>query len=148
MAVGLNEPTSLLPIKGIRLAAISAGIKKHAGLDLVLISLPEGSEVIAVFTQNKFRAAPVQIAEKHLNSMSPRFLLINSGNANAGTGESGYSDAVDCCRMTGALMGLPPMSVLPFSTGVIGQNLPMTCFEKSIPLPYSVLSCRHLWQCR
>ncbi|MCK5337109.1 MAG: bifunctional ornithine acetyltransferase/N-acetylglutamate synthase, partial [Gammaproteobacteria bacterium] len=97
MAVNLAEPDQLLPVKGIRLSAGASGIKKNGATDIVLIEICKDATCSAVFTQNRFRAAPVLIAEKHLEQTSPRLLLINSGNANAGTGDSGYKNAINTC---------------------------------------------------
>ncbi|MCY4269539.1 MAG: bifunctional ornithine acetyltransferase/N-acetylglutamate synthase, partial [Gammaproteobacteria bacterium] len=89
-------PTGELP--GVRLAATSAGIRYRDRLDLVAVELAPGSETAAVFTRNAFRAAPVEIAASHLAAARPRYLLINAGNANAGTGEAGLKAALACCR--------------------------------------------------
>lgn len=140
MAVGLIEPEKLLPVKGVRLATISAGIKKKAGArDLVLIELAAGSQCAAVFTKNLFCAAPVTVAKNNLSTKSPRYLLINAGNANAGTGVRGMDDAQACCRMVAEATGCESNQVLPFSTGVIGENLPLEKFRQGIPLVYSAL---------
>ena len=120
---------TLHPIAGIRLASGSAGINKNNHQDLVVIELCVNSQVSAVFTQNAFCAAPISVAKKHLATSlprySPRYLLINSGNANAGTGKQGIMDAVTCCKTLGGLMHCDLQQVLPFSTGVIGQDLPV-----------------------
>ena len=121
-----NDPVpGLHPVAGLRLASTRAGIKKNGNPDLVLISLARGSSCAAVFTQNAFCAAPVVVAREHLAAMSPSFLLINSGNANAGTGMPGMAAARQCCAALAASTGQPPESVLPFSTGVIGERLPV-----------------------
>ena len=133
MAVNLAEPDQLLPVKGIRLSAGASGIKKNGATDIVLIEICEDATCSAVFTQNRFRAAPVLIAEKHLEQTSPRLLLINSGNANAGTGDSGYKNAINTCELAAAALGCSIEQVLPFSTGVIGENLPVECFSNSLP---------------
>ncbi|MGD8926627.1 MAG: bifunctional ornithine acetyltransferase/N-acetylglutamate synthase, partial [Thioalkalispiraceae bacterium] len=91
-------------IRGIRLQAAAARIRRPDRKDLVLIELAEGSEAAAVFTQNAFCAAPVQLAKKHINETPPRYLLINSGNANAGTGQAGYNAAIECCTAVASLM--------------------------------------------
>ena len=140
MAVGLKEPETLSPVKGVRLAAIAAGIKKKVGAkDLVMFELSEGSKVAAVFTKNQFCAAPVTVSKKHLSEQSPRYLLINAGNANAGTGNAGMQSAMTCCRLVAEVAGCDSDQVLPFSTGVIGENLPLEKFEKGIPLVYASL---------
>ena len=89
--------TILLPVAGIRLATVCAGIKKPNHRDLVIMEIAEGSNTAAVFTRNAFCAAPVIIARDHINQTSPRYLLVNTGNANAGTGEAGLKAAQTCC---------------------------------------------------
>jgi glutamate N-acetyltransferase/amino-acid N-acetyltransferase len=123
----------IYPINGIRLASVAAGIKHTDRNDLVLMELTEGSATAAVFTQNAFCAAPVTIAKKNLSEVSPRYLLINSGNANAGTGEPGYLDAMETCKLLGAATACPMNRILPFSTGVIGQRLQTGKFSTVIP---------------
>lgn len=133
MAVGLTEPDSLAPIKGIRLSSLASGIKKNGKQDMVLIEMTENTECAAMFTQNRFCAAPVMLAKQHLENSKPRFLLINSGNANAGTGEQGMLDARRCCEIVAQQTACSEQQVLPFSTGVIGQNLPVEKFESAMP---------------
>ena len=133
MSVGLIEPDTLLPIKGIRLSSVSAGIKKNQNKDLVLIEMAESSSCAAVFTKNKFCAAPVTLAKQHLAVASPRYLLINSGNANAGTGKQGMDDAVSSCELVAKQSGCSVQQVLPFSTGVIGENLPVDKIVSAMP---------------
>jgi len=140
MSVNLIEPETLLAVDGVRLASVAAGIKKNNSNDLVLIELAEGSYCSAVFTQNKFCAAPVAVAKKHLTLNSPRYLLINSGNANAGTGEQGMSDALESCALVANQGGCKVEEVLPFSTGVIGENLTLNKFETAMPTLYRKLS--------
>lgn len=132
MAVNLIEPDSMHAVKGVRLAAITAGIKKNQSDDLVLIEMAKGSQCAAVFTQNKFCAAPVHVAKKNLLAKLPRYLLINSGNANAGTGEQGMVDALHCCQSVAEHMGCSEEEVLPFSTGVIGENLPVDKIDTAL----------------
>lgn len=133
MTVNLKAPESLLAISGVKLAAIASGIKKKQTKDLVLISFDSSASCAAVFTKNRFRAAPVIISEKNLASARPIVLMINSGNANAGTGDSGYQDALKTCELAAAAVGCEANQVLPFSTGVIGENLPLDCFEQNLP---------------
>jgi len=133
MAVNLIEPDSLLAVEGIQLATVAAGIKKNQSADLVLIELAEKTHCAAVFTQNKFCAAPVSVAKKHLKISSPRYLLINSGNANAGTGDQGMRDAFETCVLIATECDCRPEEVLPFSTGVIGENLPVEKIRAAIP---------------
>ena len=140
MAVALKAPDKLLPVKGVRLAAVAAGIKKKAGAsDLVLFELAPDSVCAATFTKNLFCAAPVIIAKKHLAQQSPRYLLINAGNANAGTGSRGIEDAIACCALVAGLAGCDAAQVLPFSTGVIGENLPLDKFKTGVPLVHAAL---------
>jgi len=133
MAVNLKEPEQLLSIKGIKTAAISAGIKLSGAKDLVLFEMTKGSRCSAVFTKNAFCAAPVAVAKNHLSKIPSRYLLINSGNANAGTGQQGMDDAVTSCQLVADEIHCNLEEVLPFSTGVIGENLPMEKFAQNIP---------------
>jgi glutamate N-acetyltransferase/amino-acid N-acetyltransferase len=132
MAVGLNAPGLLHPVDGVRLAAVAAGIRYPDRSDLALIELAPGTEVAAVFTRNAFRAAPVLLAEAQLARVAPRYLLINSGNANAGTGAEGMAAARASCAAVAARTGCAPDAVLPFSTGVIGEPLPVTRIEDAM----------------
>ena len=124
MSIHLNE------IKGVKCSSIASGIKSNNSLDLSLISLVEGSSTAAVFTQNIFCAAPVLVAKNHLNS-TIQALLINSGNANAGTGKKGLEDSFKSCEMIAEELNIKPEQVLPFSTGVIGQLLPVESIKKN-----------------
>ncbi len=125
MSVLLKESDALKSVRGIRLASGSADLYKNDRDDIVLIELEQGSSAAAVFTRNAFSAAPVKVAQTHLNKSSPRYCLINAGNANAGTGDRGYEDALSSCQALALLTGCQPEQVLPFSTGVIGEYLPM-----------------------
>ncbi|TVP50899.1 MAG: bifunctional glutamate N-acetyltransferase/amino-acid acetyltransferase ArgJ [Halomonas sp.] len=130
MAVGNIPFPELPPLEGVRLGVAMAGIKKPDRRDLVVIELPETATVSGVFTRNAFCAAPVLVAKQHLeqcraSQRSPRFWLINTGNANAGTGESGLRDARTSCAELAQQVGVSEQEVLPFSTGVIGEPLPM-----------------------
>lgn len=125
MPVGLSSPAHLYPVEGIRIATTGAEIRYADRDDMLLLHLAEGSSVAAVFTQNKFCAAPVIVAKENLFNDSPRALLINSGNANAGTGEVGLKNAKESCGLIAEGLGIRPNQVLPFSTGVIGEQLPM-----------------------
>ena len=124
---------SILPVNGIRIGSTAAGIRYQGRDDIVVIELQSGTNCAAVFTRNRFSAAPVQIAKKHLSQTSPRALLINSGNANAGTGEQGFLNAIECCRMLADDVGCDVSEVLPFSTGVIGEQLPVQEFRQALP---------------
>ena len=126
MPVNYSPTTSLLPVKGIRLASLDANIRyKHDRDDLTLIEISEGSSVAGVFTQNAFCAAPVTVCRDHLQQEDDiRYLVINAGNANAGTGEEGMTSAQMICAEIADETGTALNSVLPFSTGVIGEQLP------------------------
>ena len=132
MPVGLKPPAALSVVKGVRLATAAAGIKYSEREDMLLITLPEGSAVAGVFTQNKFCAAPVKLARQNLQAGSARALLINSGNANAGTGSQGMDNALSSCAQVAEQLSLRPEQVLPFSTGVIGEQLPMPAISAGI----------------
>lgn len=132
MPVGLSEPGKLLPVKGVKLASTACGIKANAKDDLVLMLFEAGSCCAATFTKNAFCAAPVLLARQHLNQSEPRAFLINSGNANAGTGQQGIQDATQSCEWVANTLKLKPSQVLPFSTGIIGENLPMDKLQEGI----------------
>jgi glutamate N-acetyltransferase / amino-acid N-acetyltransferase len=133
MAVGLSKKLPLMhAVEGIRLSATSAGIKASGRRDLVLIEICEQATSAAVFTRNAFCAAPVILSRKHMAKKSPRYLLINSGNANAGTGERGINDANSCCQALAAATGCITEEVLPFSTGVIGEPLPVAVINNGL----------------
>jgi glutamate N-acetyltransferase/amino-acid N-acetyltransferase len=128
-----DHATPYQPVPGVRLSAAAAGIRYKGRDDLVLMELPEGSRCAAVFTRNAFCAAPVVVAKEHLAASSPRFLLINSGNANAGTAEQGMADARASCTALAAIADCRSEEVLPFSTGVIGENLPVDRLGTALP---------------
>lgn len=119
-------------IAGIKLGTASAGICQTERDDLVVMALATGSTTAIVLTRNAFQAAPVTIARKHL-SQSPQYLVINSGNANAGTGEQGLKNALHVCESVAKQTNSSANQVLPFSTGVIGEQLPVEFIEKAIP---------------
>jgi len=125
MAVGPDTLPELKPVDGFRIGIASAGIKKPGRRDVVLMEVCEGASVAGVFTKNAFCAAPVTLSKKHLAASAIRYLLVNTGNANAGTGEQGMADAVRCCDAVARLTGVEREAVLPFSTGVIGEPLPV-----------------------
>ncbi len=128
------------PVAGMKLGTACAGIKQPGRRDLVLIELQPGSSCAALFTRNLFRAAPVLVAERHLRQAPPRYLLINSGNANAGTGAEGVAHAEACCSRVAQLSDSPAEAVLPFSTGVIGEPLPVERIEAALPDAMAVLA--------
>lgn len=123
----------LLPVPGVRLAAASAGIYRRVRPDVALIAADPGTAAAAVFTRNAFRAAPVEVAEAHLSRAAPRFLVINAGNANAGTGAPGLEAARASCRAVAEAAGCREEEVLPFSTGVIGEPLPVDRLCAAVP---------------
>lgn len=140
MSVGNRQLSELHPVDGIRIGVTKAGIKYENRRDLVVFELVQDSTVAAVFTQNAFCAAPVTLARQHLAATSPRYLLINTGNANAGTGEAGMRDARACCKVLAEATGCLQEEVLPFSTGVIGEPLPVTKIAAGIPGALAALS--------
>jgi len=134
MAVGDLSFPAMPIIEGVRLNAVSAGIKKAGSLDLVLIELPEAATVAGVFTQNAFCAAPVTLCKDHLNqTANSRYFLINSGNANACTGEQGMVAALVSCAALAEETQVDVEQVLPFSTGVIGEPLDENKIENALP---------------
>ena len=132
MAVGQTDFPMMPPILGIQIGTTNAGIKQIERDDLLVFQFPETATCAAVFTQNAFCAAPVHLAKANL-SHSPRWLLINSGNANAGTGKQGMIDAQQTCEDLAQLIGGKMQQVLPFSTGVIGQSLPVEKIKNALP---------------
>lgn len=133
MAVGPGTLPVLQPVKGVRIGIASAGIKKPGRKDIVVFELAENSTVAGVFTKNQFCAAPVVLSKDHLKRGKSRYLLINTGNANAGTGEIGMADANTCCNALADLVGVTPVDILPFSTGVIGEKLPVDKIKAALP---------------
>ncbi|NBY53567.1 MAG: bifunctional glutamate N-acetyltransferase/amino-acid acetyltransferase ArgJ [Betaproteobacteria bacterium] len=135
MPVRLDTPdaASLYPVAGVRLGIAMAGIRKADRRDLLLVELAEGTSVAAVFTQNRFCAAPVTVAREHLSVGSIRGLVVNTGCANAGTGESGMVNARRMAAAAGSALGVPASTVLPFSTGVILEPLPIERVEAGLP---------------
>jgi len=128
MAVGLGPLPTLHPVPGFELGIASAGIKRPGRKDVVVMRCAEGSTVAGVFTLNAFCAAPVILARKRV--LGPvRYLLTNTGNANAGTGEPGLAAAARTCARLAELAGVDESAVLPFSTGVIGEPLPVEKIE-------------------
>ncbi|HEY9097893.1 MAG TPA: bifunctional glutamate N-acetyltransferase/amino-acid acetyltransferase ArgJ [Thiobacillus sp.] len=142
------NPASLLPVAGIRLGIASAGIKKPGKRDITLIELAPGTQVAGVFTQNRFCAAPVLVCKQHLGQNNAgggriRALVINTGNANAGTGEQGLSRAHQTCETVAKLMGCSVENVLPFSTGVILEPLPIDKILPALPAAQTDLAPDH-----
>ncbi|GAA4105231.1 bifunctional glutamate N-acetyltransferase/amino-acid acetyltransferase ArgJ [Zhongshania borealis] len=140
MAVGSGELPVLHTVDGVRIGVASAGIKKVGRIDTVVFELCEGASVAGVFTLNAFCAAPVTVAKEHLAATSPRYLLINTGNANAGTGQAGMLNARNSCAALAELACVAPTAVLPFSTGVIGEKLPVDKLIAAMPAAISALA--------
>jgi len=136
MPVNLLAPVAadLRPIAGVRIGVAEAGVRKAHRKDLTVFLLDEGASVAGVFTQNRFCAAPVQISREHLASGQPiRAMVINTGNANAGTGADGLARARSTCAALARHLGVAPQQVLPFSTGVIMEPLPNDRIEAGLP---------------
>lgn len=132
MAVGLGPLSTLHPVPGFELGIASAGIKRPGRKDVVVMRCAEGSSVAGVFTLNAFCAAPVTLAKQRFLG-EVRYLLTNTGNANAGTGEAGLAAAAQTCAKLAELAGVAETSVLPYSTGVIGEPLPVAKIEAALP---------------
>lgn len=127
----MNTPT-VFSVPGVRLATAAAGIRKPGRQDLLMIEIAAGATAAGMFTSNAFCAAPVIVARQHLQTTSPRYLLINSGNANAGTGDQGQRDAIRSCQAVAEQFSCTTDEVLPFSTGVIGEPLPVDKIEAAL----------------
>jgi len=146
MPVNLQAPVpeQLNPVAGVRLGIAEAGVRKANRKDLVVVELDEGSAVAGVFTKNRFCAAPVQVCREHLAGGLPiRAIVINTGNANAGTGADGLLRARRTCEALAAQMGIAPQQVLPFSTGVIMETLPVERIEAGLPAALRDLAPAH-----
>lgn len=148
MAVGVAKFPSMPDIAGLRLGTACAGIKVPERRDLVIIELPRDASLAGVFTRNAFCAAPVTVARQHLAQQdggvdTARYLVINTGNANAGTGQQGIEDARTTCAEVATLAGVNASAVLPFSTGVIGELLPMPQLLGGLPGAFSGLAADH-----
>ena len=145
MAVNLPvpDPKSLYPVAGLELGVAMAGVRKANRKDLLVIRLAEGSAVAGVFTQNRFCAAPVEICRRNLSRNEKiKALVVNTGNANAGTGEDGLKRASQVCEALAVHLGCKPGQVLPFSTGVIMEPLPVERIAPALPF---ALSNRSNW---
>ena len=146
MAVNLEPPRAenLLTISGVRLGITQAHVRKPNRKDLLLIALDEGCRVAGVFTRNRFAAAPVQVCREHLASHhKPRAIVVNTGVANAGTGEEGLANARAVCAAVGRALALHPTQVLPLSTGVIMEPLPVARIEAGVPACVADLGASH-----
>jgi glutamate N-acetyltransferase/amino-acid N-acetyltransferase len=142
MPVNLSapDPATLLPVPGVRLGVTMAGVRKANRRDLSVIALDEGAAVAGVFTTNRFCAAPVQVCREHLDGGSAiRALVINTGNANAGTGADGLARARQTCQALADLLGCAPAQILPFSTGVIMETLPVDRISAGLPAALAAL---------
>jgi len=136
MPVNLNPPVAaqLLPVAGVSLGIAEANIKRENRKDLLVMQLCDNARVAGVFTKNRFCAAPVIVAKAHLATGDAiRALVVNTGNANAGTGEQGLQDAHDTCAALAGLLGCKPTQILPFSTGVIMEPLPLAKIAAGLP---------------
>jgi len=140
MPVGLLEPEVLLPIAGVRWGIAAAGIKYADRNDLALMEVVPAAATAAVYTLNAFCAAPVKLARQHGAAAATRYLLINSGNANAGTGDLGVTAALESCAAVAELAACKTDEVLPFSTGVIGELLPTEKIRNALPQAFADLS--------
>ncbi|MCD0498672.1 bifunctional glutamate N-acetyltransferase/amino-acid acetyltransferase ArgJ [Achromobacter sp. MY14] len=146
MAVNLQIPSEseIFPVAGVEIGVTEAGIRKANRRDLTVFRLAEGASVAGVFTRNRFCAAPVQVCQAHLAAGGPiSALVINTGNANAGTGEEGLKKARDTCDALGKLLGVPAAQILPFSTGVILEPLPLDRLVAGLPGAIANLGADH-----
>jgi glutamate N-acetyltransferase/amino-acid N-acetyltransferase len=146
MAVNWTAPeaASILPVPGVRIGVAEAGIRKANRKDLTVFLLDEGAAVAGVFTQNRYCAAPVQVCREHLAQGSGvRAMVINTGNANAGTGEPGMANARATCAALARSLGLAPAQVLPFSTGVIMEPLPVDRLLAGLPAALADAQAAH-----
>lgn len=138
MAVGLGDLPVLHPVAGFELGIASAGIKKPGRRDVVVMRCAEGSSVAGIYTQNAFCAAPVLLCKQRMQ-FSPRYMVTNTGNANAATGDLGLQAANVVCQSLADLVGCPIEQILPFSTGVIGEPLPVDKIITALPAALSNL---------
>jgi glutamate N-acetyltransferase/amino-acid N-acetyltransferase len=152
MTVNLQapQPADVLAVPGVRLGIAEAGVRKVGRKDLTVILLDEGSAVSGVFTQNRYCAAPVQVCREHLQQVDVananthiRALLINTGNANAGTGAKGMADARATADALAQLLKVKPQQILPFSTGVIMENLPVDRIVAGLPAAIADAQTQH-----
>ena len=137
MAAGLQapKPQDLLAVEGMKIGTARAGIRKPGKRDLLVMQFDAGSVAAGVFTRNRFCAAPVHVCRKHLTESkgSIRALVVNTGNANAGTGQAGLLMAQETCEHLASMLELVPSEVLPFSTGVILEPLPLERLIAGLP---------------
>ncbi len=146
MPVNLSAPVAsdLLPVAGVRIGVAEAGVRKLNRKDLTVFLLDEGASVAGVFTQNRFCAAPVQVSREHLAAdQGIRAMVINTGNANAGTGSQGLENARATCAALAATLGVAPTQILPFSTGVIMEQLPVERITAALPAALADAQAAH-----
>jgi glutamate N-acetyltransferase/amino-acid N-acetyltransferase len=151
MTVNLQapNPAHILAVPGVRLGIAEAGVRKVGRKDLTVILLDEGSAVAGVFTQNRYCAAPVQVCRENLQQVTTavdtqiRAMVINTGNANAGTGAKGLADARATADALAALLKVKAQQVLPFSTGVIMENLPVDRIVAGLPAALADAQAAH-----
>lgn len=146
MPVNLSAPVAsdLLPVAGVRIGVAEAGVRKLNRKDLTVFLLDEGASVAGVFTQNRFCAAPVQVSREHLAAnQGIRAMVINTGNANAGTGAQGLDNARATCAALAATLGVAPTQILPFSTGVIMEQLPVERITAALPAALADAQAAH-----
>ena len=141
------DPSQLYPVPGVTLGWAEANIRKPNRKDVLVMSVDEGATVAGVFTSNRFCAAPVTVCREHLaRGRGIRALVVNTGNANAGTGESGLAHARETCAELARLAGISPEQVLPFSTGVILEPLPVDRLKAGLPAALSNLRAEHWYE--
>lgn len=140
MAVNLVEPNALTPVPGVRLAAVRTGIKDAPRDDLALAVFDEGTVIAGVYTRSAFAAPPVDLAKERV---TPRAWIVNSGNANAATGQPGRADAIAVCEVVAQELGLQGDDIQPFSTGVIGERLDVARINAAVPALVQGLSSDH-----
>ncbi len=146
MAVNLKapDPAALHPVRGVAIGTAIAGVRKPGRRDLTLLLLDEGASADGVFTANRFCAAPVLLCREHLGAgLGIRALLVNTGNANAGTGDDGLRRARSTCAALAARLRIEPQQVLPFSTGVIMETLPHERIEAALPAAIAAAAPDH-----
>lgn len=140
MASSTDPSGPVHPIDGVRLAAGASGLRYRGRNDVALIEVPPGGRTACLFTTNRFCAAPVTVARAHLGECRPRYLVVNAGNANAGTGKQGEADARQVCAAIAEAAGCAATEVLPFSTGVIGARMNPAPIEAIVPALLEALS--------
>ncbi len=141
MPVGDVSMPQMHVVKGVRIGTAEAYVRYQNRRDLVIFEFAEGTNVAGVFTQNAFCAAPVHVSKAHLQVANPRYLIINTGNANAGTGKTGMLNAERTCAQLAELAGVQSTEVLPFSTGVIGEQLPLERLLNGLQPALNSLTC-------